>query len=85
MLKSLPSRRDPDRCAAILLTVFGQPQCHAKPTTMRNGYPVCRRHAKSRFFEPWTGMTMIEASRAYQRVISRLRDPPPPLKPVEDC
>jgi hypothetical protein len=84
MLKTVPSRRDPDRCAAALTTAPDGPQCHAKPTAIRNGYPVCARHAKARFFTPWTGMTMIEASRAYQRVIQRLRDPPPPLKPVKD-
>ena len=85
MLKPVPSRRDPDRCAACAHRATDAPQCPAEPTTMRAGYPVCRRHAKARFFALWTGMTMLEACRAYQRVISQLRDPPPPLKQVTEA
>lgn len=80
MISPVPSRRNPDTCAASLLTVADAPQCRVKPTTVRDGYPCCRRHAKARFFVLWTGMTQLEAGKIYQRTIDQLRHPPEPLK-----
>jgi hypothetical protein len=82
-MELVPSRRDPECCAACLTTVPGFVQCRAKPTTTRDGYPCCRRHAKARFFEPWTGMTQADAARIFDRIILEQLQRPAPLKLVK--
>jgi hypothetical protein len=73
---------DYSRCRASVLTSdHPTRQCSRRPVELRQArdgqiYPVCRRHKTARFFEPWTHHTLItqlDASRAYNRLIEKLR------------